>query len=185
MSFFVYCTVITTILWRKVSFSRISMLFDLSGPPFLLSYSMYIWNYLVQKKGCLIFLLVFILFFLLALKLVLNFTPSPKTFRKEFLNLGNSLPKLFCFDNILNKLLMLFWVIEPSQYLHKIINFLLLFSPSFIKSHLFPQVKQFSLWDELFPFNSFTQFVIVNIHQPKLSQLLMLRIIIIKLHFSQ
>lgn len=74
---------------------------------------------------------------------------------------------------------------EPGKNFHHVVNFLLFFGPSFIKSILFLKVKQFSTYDKLFSSNPLCKLMIVDINETELHFLLFFTIIIVKFHLSQ
>lgn len=75
--------------------------------------------------------------------------------------------------------------IKPRNYLHQIINLLLLLSPGLIQPHLLTNIQQLSLNHKLLPLDPLAQLMIVNINQTKFHRLLLLSIVVVKLHLGQ
>lgn len=80
---------------------------------------------------------------------------------------------------------MLIGRVESGEDLHHIVDFLLFFGPSFIKTNLFPKVQEFARYNEFFPFDPFIEFMVVDIDKSKLHSLFFFCILVIEFHFCE
>ena len=129
--------------------------------------------------------LVFIIFFLFIFEFILNLGQSSEAFLFKLLQFLNSGSDLLLSNNSIDQLVMLLRSVKSRKDLHHIEYLLFLLCPQLVQSHLFFQVQQFPLYDELFSSYSFAQLVIVDVNEPELHLFFFLAVIIIELHFGQ
>lgn len=73
-------------------------------------------------------------------------------------------------------------ITKSREYSHDVINLFFLFGSHFLNSALLFKVKQIAWNHELFPSDSFSQFMIINVDKIELHLFLFLSIVFIELH---
>ena len=80
---------------------------------------------------------------------------------------------------------MLIWGAESSKYFHHVIDLFFFFGSGLVKTHLFLEIEQLAANDKLFSSDSFVEFVVIDIDEPKFHLFLLGAVVFIELHFSE